>query len=154
VVHPKAFRVAGRSSQALDLRQFVFSFSRLFQCSLELQQFIRAKRVAGEVPMGQVPRNIAHRLRILTELCRVVSVHRGQIFAGLESFNGAFAVTPGLNPAKGGWRVTGVPKSFSMYATCSHVSDVYHALSCPRVRLEAAMTAALYQLSQDVYSCT
>jgi len=38
VVHPKAFRVAGRSSQARDLRQFVFSFSRLFQFSLELQR--------------------------------------------------------------------------------------------------------------------
>jgi hypothetical protein len=64
-------------------------------------------------------------------------------------------VTPRLNPAKnGGWRVTGVPKSCSMFATCSHVSDVYHALSCPRVRLEAAMTAALHQLSQDVYSRT
>jgi len=64
-------------------------------------------------------------------------------------------VTPRLNPAKnGGCRVTGVPKSCYMFATCSHVSDVYHALSCPRVRLEAAMTGALHQLSQGVYSRT
>ena len=31
---------------------------------------------------------------------------------------------------------------------------MYHALSCPRVHLEAATTAALHQLSQDVYSRT
>jgi hypothetical protein len=41
-----------------------------------------------------------------------------------------------------------------MVATCDHVADVYHALSNPRFRLEAALTASMHSLSQDVYART
>jgi hypothetical protein len=85
---------------------------------------------------------------------KVVTEHRRQILAGLKSFNDAYAVTASKNRAPGGWMQSGVPASCGMVATCDHVADVYHALSCPRFRLEAALTASMHSLSQDVYART
>ena len=104
--------------------------------------------------MPQVARNIAHRLRIVTSLASVVTEHRRQILAGLQFFNDAYAVTASKNRAPGGWVQSGVPASCGMVATCDHVADVYHALSNPRFRLEAALTASMHSLSQDVYART
>jgi hypothetical protein len=84
----------------------------------------------------------------------VVTEHRRQILAGLMFFNDAYAVTASKNRAPGGWVQSGVPASCGMVATCDHVADVYHALSCPRFRLEAALTASMHSLSQDVYART
>jgi hypothetical protein len=69
-------------------------------------------------------------------------------------FNDAYAVTASKNRAPGGWVQSGVPASCGMVATCDHVADVYHALSCPRFRLEAALMASMHSLSQDVYART
>ena len=155
VVHPTAFRDKTRKvAGARNMRQQLFSFSRLFQEAISLQTFIRHARLPSEKPMPQVARNIAHRLRIVTSLASVVTEHRRQILAGLKSFNDAYAVTASKNRAPGGWMQSGVPASCGMVATCDHVADVYHALSCPRFRLEAALTASMHSLSQDVYART
>ena len=84
----------------------------------------------------------------------MVTEHRRQILAGLMFFNDAYAVTASKNRAPGGWVQSGVPASCGMVATCDHVADVYHALSCPRFRLEAALTASMHSLLQDVYART
>ena len=90
----------------------------------------------------------------MTSLASVVTEHRRQILAGLQFFNDAYAVTASKNRAPGGWVQSGVPASCGMVATCDHVADVYHALSNPRFRLEAALTASMHSLSQDVYART
>ena len=155
VVHPNAFRdKARKAAQARNMRQILFSFSRLFQEGLALQMFIRYMRLASEVPLPQVPRNIAHRLRIVTQLAFIATHFRRQILAGLKFFNDAYAVTPGKNRPLGGWEQSGVPSSCGMVATCEHVADVFHGFSCPRFRLEAALTAQVHSLSQDVYART
>jgi hypothetical protein len=125
VVHPTAFRDKTRKvAGARNMRQQLFSFSRLFQEAISLQTFIRHARLPSEKPMPQVARNIAHRLRIVTSLASVVTEHRRQILAGLKSFNDAYAVTASKNRAPGGWMQSGVPASCGMVATCDHVADV------------------------------
>lgn len=63
VVHPTAFRDKARKvAQARNMRQLLFSFSRLFQDGLHLQTFIRHVRPPFENLMPQVARNNALRL--------------------------------------------------------------------------------------------
>jgi len=147
ILHPRAF-----DGQARSPRQVFFSFSRLFQKSLALQQHILDKKLPGEAPMGQVPGNVAHRLRIVTKLACILMEHYRQICAGLEAYNDAYAVSASNIAPKGGWKVGGVPKSAGQVTTCVHVADVWHALNNPRHRLETELIASMHYLSQDVYA--